>query len=110
MLIDVTATAVAHRLKMEHMSSNRRDIFEIIYSILRLLSSQSLKKTHIGHKANLDTFTLNKYLDMLIKLDLIDHRPEFAYYSILPKGHNYLQEYKKLSTLIKKKSQLIEAY
>ena len=94
---------------MEHMSVNRRDIFEIIYSILRSLSSQSLKKTHVGHKANLDTFTLNKYLEMLIKLDLIDHRPEFACYSILPKGHTYLQEYEKLSTLIEKEPQFIQA-
>lgn len=91
------------------MSFNRRDIFEIIYSILRSLSSQSLKKTHVGHKANLDTFTLNKYLEMLIKLDLIDHRPEFACYSILPKGHIYLQEYEKLSTLIKKEPQFLQA-
>ena len=95
---------------MEHMSSNRRDIFEIIYCVLKSLSSQSLKKTHIGHKANLDTFTLNKYLDMLIKLDLIEHHHEFACYSILPKGHIYLQEYEKLSTLIKKEPQFIQAY
>ena len=110
MLIDITATTVTHRLRMEHMSINRRDTFEIVFSILRSLSSQSLKKTHIGHKANLDTFTLNKYLDMLIKLELIDHSPEFACYSILPKGHIYLQEYEKLSTLIKKKLQLSEVY
>lgn len=91
------------------MSFNRRDIFEIIYSVLHQLSSQSLKKTHIGHKANLDTFTLNKYLDMLIKLELIDHRPKFACYSILPKGHIYLQQYEKLSMLIEKEPQSIQA-
>ena len=94
---------------MEHMSFNRRDIFEIIYSILRSLSSQSLKKTHVGHKANLDTFTLTKYLEMLIKLDLIEHSHEFACYSILPKGHIYLQEYEKLSMLIEKEPQFIQA-
>ena len=90
------------------MNFNRRGIFEIIYNILEQLSHQSLKKTHIGHKANLDTFTLNKYLDMLIDLGLIEHRLESSDYAILPKGQLYLQEYEKVSTLINKESQLTE--
>jgi len=90
------------------MNFNRRGIFEIICNILEPLSHQPLKKTHLGHKANIDTVTLNKYLDMLLDLGLIEHRLESSDYAILPNGHLYLQAYEKVSTLINKESQLTE--
>ena len=89
---------------------NRRGIFEIVNSILRQLSNGSLKKTHIGHKANLDTFTLNKYLDMLIGLVLIENNPKLARYTITQKGHEYLQEYEKLSMLINIEPQVPQVF
>lgn len=89
---------------------NRRGIFEIVNCILRQLADGSLKKTHIGHKANLDTFTLNKYLDMLIRLVLIEYHPKLACYTITQKGHFYLQEYGKLSMLIDIEPQIPEVF
>ena len=92
------------------MNFNRRGIFEIVNCILRQLADGPLKKSHIGHKANLDTFTLNKYLDMLMRLVLIEYNHKLSCYTITQKGHLYLKEYEKLSMLIKEELQLPEVF
>ena len=71
----------------------------ILHEMLESLLDGPLIKTHMAHKANLDTTMTNKYLKTLTNLKLVELKNDNLY-SISANGHLYIQEFKKLSELV----------
>ena len=74
---------------------------EIFDSILRGLEEDQLKKTHITYKANLDSRLASKYIQALLKLDMIAKSiKDPSYFIITPKGRFFLEQYHGLVKMV----------
>ncbi len=76
----------------------RRGRFEIIYNILLALMDGPINKTTLAYKSSLDTRTLNRYLNHLIKNKLIDNERDI--FKLTDKGREYIRLYKELKDLL----------
>lgn len=84
------------------MWSGRRGALEIFFSILTNLAESPLKKTHLTHKANLDSHLASKYINSLIKLRLVSKSTkDSSFYVITPKGRDFVKQYNELFKMIK---------
>lgn len=73
-------------------------------SILDLLLEGGLRRTNIGHKLNLDSRAIGKYLHLLEELGLVARSPEDkSYFMSTTKGREYASQY---SALIKTRDSL----
>lgn len=81
-------------------ATNRRELSDVVADILSNLSSGPLKKTHISHKSNMDSRMTNKYLSLLDNLQLIQHDVYNQTYFITQKGHQYLDELRKMANIL----------
>ena len=79
----------------------RRGKLEIIYDILSLCTGPT-GKTYIMYQANLSYSQLQKYLEYLLQINLLqtDNAGETELYIITNKGINLIQHYKKLIELL----------
>ena len=76
------------------MSSWKRGFLEIIAEILESLMANSLKKTHITFRCNLDSRAVTKYLSLMIYVGLVEESKKVpTYYSITQKGINYRNKF-----------------
>jgi len=76
------------------MSSWKRGFLEIIAEILESLISNPLKKTHITFKCNLDSRAVTKYLNLMIRVGLVEQsKKDPTYYVITQKGINYRNQF-----------------
>jgi len=85
------------------MQAGKRSSLEIFVSILSCLTEAELKKTHITHKANLDSRLASKYVNSLAKLNLISKK-EPSFYVITARGRDFLKQYEELIEMIDPKS------
>jgi predicted transcriptional regulator len=76
----------------------RREGFEIIYNILLALIDGPTNKTTLAYKSRLDTRTLNRYLNHLIKTKLIDNEKDI--FKLTDKGKEYIRLYKELKDML----------
>ena len=80
------------------MGIHRRERFEIIYNILLALIDGPTNKTTLAYKSRLDTRTLNRYLNHLIRIKLIDNEKDI--FKLTDKGREYIRLYKELKDML----------
>ena len=85
------------------MQAGKRSSLEIFVSILSCLTEAELKKTHITHKANLDSRLTSKYINSLVELNLISKKDP-SFYVITARGRDFLKQYEELIEMIEPKS------
>jgi len=79
----------------------RRGALEIFVSIVSILAENKLKKTHLTYKANLDSRLASKYINSLIKLELVAKSSmDPSFYVITQKGRDFLKQYNGLIKMI----------
>lgn len=81
----------------------RRSVFEMYIDILKVLAQHdSLNLTHIMYRANVNCSLLKKYLDFLIKQNLVEKRPfgkrRFVY-TITERGLTALKQFRELEAI-----------
>ncbi len=86
----------------------KRGSIEIVGEILKSLNENSIKKSHIANKCNLDARTVNKYLDIIISLDFVKKSKDMHHFSITQKGINFLEKYDNLIKYFEKDLNLNE--
>ena len=75
---------------MYESASGRRDMLEIMLNLLDV-SRQPIKKTHILYNTNMNFNQLERYLDMLLTMDLIEIvQSPFKGYKITNKGEKFV--------------------
>ena len=82
------------------MTAKKRGFIEIVGNILKILNENSLKKSHISHRGNLDSRSVSKYLDMLVQLRLVKKLEDLQQYSLTKRGIKFLDQYNKLAELL----------
>ena len=85
------------------MQAGKRGALEIFVSILSCLTGAELKKTHITHKANLDSRLASKYINSLVELNLVSKKDP-SFYVITARGRDFLKQYNVLIGMIEPKS------
>jgi len=86
-----------------------RTRIDIVEKILEfLMSKEKALKTHILYASNLNTISLNKYLDWLVKIGLVDKTEEGRniIYTITPKGMDILEKLKSINNVLTSKGEL----
>ena len=80
---------------------SRRGRFEIIHDILTLCL-KPVQKTYIMYQANLSYTQLQKYLEYLVQIQLLEVRnvEEDTLYAATEKGLNLIENYKKLLNIL----------
>jgi len=78
-----------------------RNRLETIYDILTL-ANQGIKKTHLMYKANLSHPRLEKFLEVLINLGLVNSlvNKNGSSYMTTSRGHEFINDFKKIQTLM----------
>ncbi|MEA2090612.1 MAG: winged helix-turn-helix domain-containing protein, partial [Thermoproteota archaeon] len=81
--------------------SKRRDRLQIMAQILQIAKHGSLKTT-IMYKANLSFAQLNKYLKLLLNLELLEAKNQNGrtVYKTTKKGFKYLKSYEEIKELL----------
>jgi predicted transcriptional regulator len=84
----------------------RRDRLYIISEVLSIAKDGSLK-TQIMYRANLSFAQLNEYLSFLLKIKLLKvvTENERVVYKTTTKGLKYLQNYEKITSLLRKEEE-----
>jgi len=79
------------------MWTGKRGELEIYADILSALADDKLKKTHVSHKANLDSRATDRYLQSLIKMKMVTrHGDDTSYFVIEQRGRHFLEVYEEL--------------
>ena len=95
----------------------KRDVLDIMVSILTSLAESPQKKTRLGNKTNLDSRTMNKYIRVLTTLKLVclsknegsPNAHSGSFVEITPLGIQFLKDYERLGKILEiAHSQLIE--
>lgn len=90
---------------MHKKGRSRREMFDIIYEILTILTDSSMHKTMLAHKTRLDSRTTNKYVNLLQRANLIaveDGKSSEGRYMlrITEKGREFLNMYSEITRLL----------
>ena len=75
----------------------RRSRLETIDAILNLCTKE-MKKTHIMYQANLSHLQLEKYLEILLKMEFLKKNEN--QYVITDKGLDFIKEFKKFQSVM----------
>jgi len=78
----------------------KRGFIEILGEILEKLKENALKKSHIAYKCNLDARSVNKYLTIILNLNLVEKSKDLKHYVITKKGIEFLNQYGALTKLL----------
>lgn len=79
----------------------KRSVLELMTEILDALNQESLKKTHITFRCNLDSRAVTKYVKSLIQLGFVKENEKGAkVYTITDKGRTFLNKYNDLMSLL----------
>jgi len=92
--------------ELQETTRKRRDRLYIISEILTIAKDGSLK-TQIMYRANLSFAQLNEYLSFLLKIKLLKvvTENERTIYKTTTKGTKYLQNYEKITDLLRKEEE-----
>ena len=81
----------------------KRGFLEITAEILEKLAAGPMKKSHMSFRASLDSRAVTKYLEMMIKINLVKKsNKDSSYFIITQKGIEYLKRFQNLLKIIKK--------
>jgi len=83
----------------------RRSDLDICADIL-VAARSGAKKTHIVYRANLNFKLVRKYLRRLIENGLLHPSPEKNVYTTTDEGMDFLEQYRKLNTPLRKRAGL----
>ncbi len=83
----------------------KRGIFDVIASLLEILEEGRCNKTTLSTRANLDTRSSKRYIDMLLKFNLVLNQNSHNSFKITDKGKDFLEEYKALKMFIETSDQ-----
>lgn len=75
-----------------------REKFEIIVDILKILKGSEATKTNIVYKANLNFKRAGNYLDMMMKMGLIEKQTNK--YNITETGNEYFKVMNEVNSII----------
>ena len=78
----------------------KRGLFAIVASMLEVLESGACGKTTVASKANLSTRSANKYINFVIKVNLVVRDESANFLKTTEKGRKFLEEYRKLKLLV----------
>src|SRR3989304_3280906 len=85
------------------MSSWKRGFLEIIAEILESLMANSLKKTHITFRCNLDSRAVTKYLSVMMYVGLVEiSKIDSSLYTITQKGIMYRNQFHSFISVMEK--------
>jgi len=79
---------------------SKRGVFDVLAAILETLLNEKCNKTKLASSAELATRSFTKYIDMILTFNLAAKGEANNYFKITEKGKMFLEEYKKLKTLI----------
>lgn len=83
------------------MWAGKRGVLEIIAGILQALAEDRLRKTHLSYKTNLDSRATSKYIDLMVKLELIGKsHDDPSFFIITRKGQYFLDRYQELIKIV----------
>ena len=83
------------------MLEGKLGALEIFESILVNLSGGPVRRTHLTHKANLDSRLATKHIGTLIELGLVTKLArEGSYFMATGKGRDFLEQYYELVKLV----------
>ncbi len=74
----------------------RRNNIEIMVDILQNMKKQEMNKTLVVYKANLNFKRAERYLEMMLKMELIEYLD--PKYKITDKGIGYLQKINEINS------------
>ena len=93
------------------MSSWKRGFLEIMAEILDNLMSNSLKKTHITFKCNLDSRAVTKYLSIMQDVGLVERsQTDSSLYRITEKGVRYRNQFNSFVNMMEEDIQKLPAH
>ena len=93
------------------MSSWKRGFLEIIAEILDNLMANSLKKTHITFRCNLDSRAVTKYLQIMQEVGLVERSQNPpSFYKITEKGVKYRNQFNSFVSMMEDDFQNIPDY
>ena len=93
------------------MSSWKRGFLEIMAEILDNLMSNSLKKTHITFKCNLDSRAVTKYLSIMQEVGLVERlQTDSSLYRITEKGVKYRNQFNSFVNMMEEDIQKIPTH
>ncbi len=79
----------------------KRGVLELVAEILNALSQESLRKTHITFRCNLDSRAVTKYLNALKKMGLVSENEDSdKHFHISSRGRDYLKKYSELVSIM----------
>ena len=84
------------------MRTWKRGSIEIVGEILDILEKNSLKKSHIANSCNLDARSLNRYLDVMLNLKLVEKSKDLLHFGITKNGTKFLEKYNALTKFFEK--------
>jgi len=91
-----------HRALSAEPKSPRRSRLEIMHSILSLCQQGKAGKTHIMYHSDLSWRQLQKYLETLTAMGLLEVNPHSyaGLYAVTEKGKRFLEEFQNLKKLL----------
>lgn len=88
----------------KNVDSTKRNKLDILFNILEIAGSP-VKKTHILYRANINSYQLTRYLDFLLRLEMVEQiNQPYRGYRITDKGRQALSlfspgKHKTISTI-----------
>ena len=82
------------------MTTWKRGFIEIVSEILSSLRKESLKKSHITYKCNLDARAVTKYIRLMLHLKLVERSKNNQEYKITIKGIRFIENYEMLTRFL----------
>ncbi len=78
----------------------RRGSFDVVASLLEVLSDGACNKTKLASRANLASRSSAQYINLILRLNLVRKDDATNCFKIADKGWMFLEEYKKLKMLM----------
>ncbi len=82
------------------INKRKRGRFDIIYDILSVLNNEPTNKTIIAYKSRLDTRMINRYIDYLINIKLVEYDNENNMLKLTDRGRAYIRLYKEMKSIL----------
>ena len=81
------------------MAQLKRAYFDIVANLLEALLEEPSNKTNLASRANLDTRATQRYLNLILKTELVTLEGS-TMIRITSKGKDFLEEYRKLKLFL----------
>ncbi len=75
-------------------------MFDIVASLLEILDRGACNKTTLAGKANLATRSSTKYINLILRFNLVTKDESANCFQMTDKGREFLKEYKKIKAVL----------